>query len=236
MNKRRLQRQSLKVSLGLHGVALVLMLTIPWILKGCRARRPPEQLMFVEFTVSVPPPADPDPAPPSPEPPKPEPPKPADDIVIPEKKPDPPKPKPPKPEIVKGQRITRRGPPPKDKPLSQAEIDRLLKQGPVIGDTTTVPPPGQIEMGAYFNHVKERMYAAWQQPSGLSNLPGLSAEVAITVEPGGNITGRRLSRPSGNALMDDSVMKAVQSVAALRPLPAGQRDRKVITILFELTD
>nr|HPJ57094.1 hypothetical protein [Kiritimatiellia bacterium] len=76
MNKRRLQRQSLKVSLGLHGVALVLMLTIPWILKGCRARRPPEQLMFVEFTVSVPPPAEPDPAPPSPEPPKPEPPRP----------------------------------------------------------------------------------------------------------------------------------------------------------------
>ena len=239
MNKSRLQRQSLKVSLGLHGVALVLLLVIPWLLKGCRARRPPEQLMFVEFTVSLPPPAEPDPAPAKPADPVPipEPPKPADDILVPEKKPDPPKPKSkPQPEIKKGERITRRGPPPKDTPLSAAEIKRLLDMGAAISDKTTIPPPGQIEMGAYFNHVKERMYAAWQQPGGLGNLPGLNADVAITVEPGGTITARRLSRSSGNALMDDFVMKAVQSVTALRPMPAGQRDPKVITITFELTD
>ncbi|MDY0149655.1 MAG: energy transducer TonB, partial [Kiritimatiellia bacterium] len=133
-------------------------------------------------------------------------------------------------------RINRREPPPTDPPLSQAEIDRLLKLGAHISNKTTLPPPGQIEMGAYFNHVKERMYAAWQQPGGLGNLPGLSADVAITVEPGGRITARRLSRTSGNALMDDSVMKAVQSVAALRPMPAGQHAPKVITITFELTD
>ena len=240
MNKSRLQRQSLKVSLGFHGFALVLLLVVPWFLKGCRARRPPEQLMFVEFTVSVPAPAEPDADPAAIKTPIPEPPKPADDIVIPEKKPDVKSPEPPKstpkPEIKKGERIIRKGPPPTDTPLSAAEIKRLLAMGATISDKTTIPPPDKIQMAAYFTHVRERMYAAWEQPGGLSNLPGLHADVAITVEPGGRITDRRLSKPSGNALMDDSVMKAVQSVYALRPLPAGQRDPKVITITFELTD
>lgn len=233
MKTRDLQRRSLKASLVLHGAAFLLLLIVPWLLKACRAKRPPEKLMFVEFTVSIPPPAAPD----SPEAPSvPEPPKPAptDDIKIPDKKPEPPKP--PKPVIQRGQRVTRDAPPPKDKPLSQAEIERLLKQGARISDVTSIPTGGQAALGAYFNHVHERMHEAWQQPTQLKNLPGLRTEVAITVEPGGRITARRKTRPSGNDLMDDSVMKAVQAVSALRPLPAGYRDPVEITITFELSD
>ncbi len=233
MRTRDLQRRSLKASLVLHGAVLVFVLTVPWILKACRARRPPEKLMYVEFTVSLPPPAAPDApeAPVVPEPPKPEL---SEEIKIPEKKPEPPKPK--KPEIQKGRRVTRQGPPPKDKPLSPAEIDRLLKQGARISDVTTIPTGNQAALGAYYNHVHERMHAAWQQPSQLKNLPGLRTEVAITVEPGGRISARRKTRSSGNDLMDDSVMKAVHSLKALRALPAGYRDPVEITVTFELTD
>ena len=71
MKPRSYQRQSLKLSLALHGSALVLLLILPWILKACDRHRPNEKLMFVEFTVSVPPP--PAPEAPTPEPPKPEP-------------------------------------------------------------------------------------------------------------------------------------------------------------------
>ena len=232
--KREFQRRSLKLSLALHGTALVLMLTVPWVLRACERHRPNEKLMFVDFTVSVPPP----PAPETPEPPKPEPPKPEpkDDIAVPDKKPEA-KPKPPEPpkSIKQTNRVVRKNAPiPKDKPLSAAEIERLLKMGARIGDTTSIPSDSQIALGAYYNHVRERMYAVWQQPSQLSSLPGLSADVRISVAPDGIISSRTMTRSSGNGLMDDSVMKAVNSVKALRQLPAGYKRPVDITITFEL--
>ena len=240
MKPRSYQRQSLKISLTLHGAVLALLLAAPWILRACDRKKPNEKLMFVEFTVSLPPP----PAPDAPEPPRPEPPTPppADDIKIPDKKPDvkpPEPPKPPKPpeSIRQTNRIVRKdAPPPKDKPLSEAEIARLLKMGARIGDTTRIPDDGQVALGAYYNHVHERMYAVWQQPSQLKNLPGLRTEVSITVAPDGRITARQKTRSSGNDLMDDSVMAAVHSLKALRQLPAGCRNPVDISITFEISD
>jgi TonB family protein len=237
MKKREFQRQSLKISLALHGAALVLMLVFPLFLKACNRNKPNEKLMFVEFTVSIPPPPAPDtPAPPQLEPPKPEP---ADAIPEPEKKPEvkPKPPAPPKPpkDIRQTNRVVRKNaPPPKDKPLSEAEIARLLKMGARISDTTSIPTDDQLALGAYFNHVHERMYAVWQQPSQLKSLPGLSTEVQITVAPDGRITARSKIRGSGNELMDDSVMKAVNSIKALRALPAGYRKPVDIVITFEI--
>lgn len=234
--KREFQRRSLKVSLALHGLVLVLMVGLPLVLRACDRKRPNEKLMFVEFTVSIPPP----PAPETPEPPKPaEPPKPdPDDIQEVEKKPEakPKPPEPPKPpkDIRQTNRVVRKGPPPKDKPLSAAEIERLLKMGARIGETTTIPDDNQLALAAYFNHVHERMYAVWQQPSQLKSLPGLSTDVRITVAPDGRITGRTRTRSSGNGLMDDSVMQAVNAVKALKALPAGFRKPVDIEITFEI--
>ena len=234
--KREFQRRSLKVSLALHGLVLVLMVGLPLVLRACDRKRPNEKLMFVEFTVSIPPP----PAPETLEPPKPaEPPKPdPDDIQEVEKKPvaKPKPPEPPKPpkDIRQTNRVVRKGPPPKDKPLSAPEIERLLKMGARIGETTSIPDDNQLALAAYFNHVHERMYAVWQQPSQLKSLPGLSADVRITVAPDGRITGRTRTRSSGNGLMDDSVMQAVNAVKALKALPAGFRKPVDIEITFEI--
>lgn len=234
---RDFQRAGLRVSLVLHGIALVLMLVLPWIFRACERRRPNEKLMFVEFTVSVPPP--PAPETPTPEPPKPEP---TDDVPMPdqkvEKKPAPPKP--PK-DIRQTNRVARKdfpkAPPPKDKPPSAAEIARLLKMGASLGDTTSIPADaGQLALGAYFNHVHERMYAVWQQPAQLKSLPGLSTEIRITVAPDGRIVSRAKTRGSGNDLMDDSVMKAVNAVKALRALPVGHREPVDIAVVFEIGD
>lgn len=240
MKPRGFQRQGFKLSLVLHGLVLALVLVWPFLNRGCSRIRKNEQLTFVEFTVSLPPPPAPEtPAPPVPEPPKPEP---TDDIKLPDPlKPDVKKPDPPKKDIRQTNRVARKdfkAPPPKpNQPvLSEAEIARLLKMGARIGDTTSIPDDDQIAMGTYFNKVRDRMYAVWQQPSQLSSLPGLSTDVRITVEPGGNITARSKTRGSGNALMDDSVMKAVNSVKALPPLPVGHRRPADITITFELGD
>lgn len=230
---RDFQRAGLRVSLVLHGISLLLMLVLPWIFRACERRRPNEKLMFVEFTVSIPPP--PAPETPTPEPPKPEP---TDDIPVADKKIEK-KPEPPK-DIRQTNRVVRKdmppAPKPKDKPLSEAEIARLLKMGARIGDTTSIPDASQLSLGAYYNHVHERMYAVWQQPAQLKSLPGLSAEVRLTVAPDGRISDRAKIRGSGNELMDDSVMKAVNSVKALRALPAGHKKPVDIHVVFEIGD
>ena len=243
MSKREFQRISFKISLALHGSVLLLVLIIPWILKACQRNKPNEKLMFVEFTVSIPPPPAPDvPEPPTPTPPAPPPPDPEDikEVV---KKPDTKPPEPPKPppkpseSIRQTNRVVRRdAPPPKDKPLTEAQIAALLLKGARISDTTSIPSDNQVSLGAYYNHVHERMYAVWQQPSQLKNLPGLRTEVSITVAPDGRITSRSKVRSSGNDLMDDSVMKAVNSLKALRQLPAGCRNPVDITVTFEISD
>ena len=233
MKPREFQRQGFKISLAMHAIVLASVLAAPLFVRGCNRNKPNEPLTFVEFTVSLPPPPAPDaPAPPEPEPPTPEP---TDDIAAPDKPPTPPvPPKPPK-SIVQTNRVVRKNaPPPKDKPLSEAEIARLLKMGARISDTTSVPDDSQIALGAYYNHVHERMYAVWQQPAQLKSLPGLSTDVRITVEPGGAIVSRAKTRGSGNDLMDDSVMAAVNSIKALRPLPIGHRKPVDITITFEI--
>lgn len=230
---RDFQRAGLRVSLVLHGIALVLMLVLPWIFRACERRRPNEKLMFVEFTVSVPPP--PAPEAPTPEPPKPEP---QDEVPVAdkkiEKKPDPPK------DIRQTNRVVRKdlppAPKPKDKPLTEAQIKALLAKGARIADTTSIPDASQLSLGAYYNHVHERMYAVWQQPAQLKSLPGLSAEVRLTVAPDGRISDRAKIRGSGNELMDDSVMKAVNSVKALRALPAGHKKPVDIHVVFEIGD
>ena len=239
MKPREHQRQGVKLSLALHGTVLALMLAGSLVHKLWPRQRQPERLVFVDFTVSVPPP----PAPETPEQPKPEPPPPPepdpDEIAMPAKKPPEPKPPAPKKDIRQTNRVTKtqmfaKAPPPKDKPLSAEEIAALLKKGARIGETTSIPDDDQIALGAYYNHVHERMYAVWQQPVALKNLPGLSTAASITVAPGGQVSGRHLTRRSGNELMDDSVMQALNSVGNLRALPAGFRKPVEIEIVFEI--
>ena len=87
----------------------------------------------------------------------------------------------------------------------------------------------------YYAMVKQIMYEAWQQPSGLANAGNPIATVTIRVKRDGTISDWQLMRPSGNALMDESVKRAVQSVKRLKPLPpqfiGPSQD---ITIQFEL--
>ena len=230
----------MRLSLTLHSVVLAGILLWPLIFRGCHRPKKPEQVMMVEFTVSIPPPPEPE-TPPTPEPPAPEPPKPADDLKLPDpEKPKPPAPpKPPKPpeppkDIRQTNRVVRNAPPPKDKPLSPEEIARLLKQGAVVGTETKIPADDQIAFAAYLNRVRELLYAVWQQPAQLASLGSLSTDVNITVAPDGTITGHSKTRGSGNALMDDSVIRAITSVKKLPALPVGYRTSKTISITFQL--
>ena len=104
--------------------------------------------------------------------------------------------------------------------------------GSGYGSGSGVDSPGAW----YYGMVRQVMYDAWEVPSSLAAQTGLSSEFMIRVQRDGTITERKMTRPAGNALWDESVNKAVNSVQRLRPLPpefiGASRD---ILILFEPT-
>lgn len=239
----RLGRNSLLASLAVHG-AMLLVMAVPLLGRGCTSRKPKQEPIFVEFTVALPPPPEAEPVPePAPEPPPPE-----DDIPEPApKKPDPPKeapkpPEPPKPKQTKVIKQTNRvvrtasaPAQPQKSPLSAKEIEDMLRQGAKIGPVTNIPESESGKLrGAYGNKVRDRLYAAWQQPESLRNLPGLIATVRLTIQQGGDVTKSTLIKTSGNTEMDNSALKAVQTAKTMPPLPAGLKGPIDLDIEFEV--
>ena len=128
-------------------------------------------------------------------------------------------------------------PQPKGPVLSDKEIADLIKKGAKIGTTTSIPDDAAAQaLGAYSSHVRDRLYAAWQQPESLKNLPGLVTSVQITIQQDGRVGNGKIIQSSGNATMDDSVLKAVRTVKAMRALPTGVKGPVTLDIEFELAD
>lgn len=90
----------------------------------------------------------------------------------------------------------------------------------------------------YLEQVRAIMYEAWQQPSALAGKQGLLARVLVRVQPDGQIILKKMLEPSGNSLMDDSVLAALEQVQALPEPPIGFGGvlHKDITIDFELEE
>jgi len=122
---------------------------------------------------------------------------------------------------------------------SQGDISKMLQEG--IGGSSGragVLTGGDADsaMGWYYALVKQILYEAWNQPTTISLAAAPLTEVVIRVERSGRIIQRKLYRPSGNVLMDQSVMQAVNSVDRLRPLPAeALGPYRDIVIQFELS-
>jgi outer membrane biosynthesis protein TonB len=92
------------------------------------------------------------------------------------------------------------------------------------------------QFASYYMHVHDRMYEAWDQPGQAKSLDKkLVTTLILHVARDGRIEGVRLERPSGNKLMDDSVMTAAHSVPRLDPLPEGLGgDFAEISVNFQL--
>lgn len=216
-------RKSLKISTAVHALVILALIVVPALLNW-RWRRQRKDYVVIDLTLALP-----------------EIPASAVEAARAQKPPEPPKdipeePKPkPKPQIEKStKRITRPEPKPRQPQLTPEEIRRLLAAGARISDRTSLPD-GEFPFAWYYALVRQAMYEAWNQPGAGAVPAGTTAEVLIRVEKDGTITSRKLTRSSGNAVMDESVMRAVQSVAKLRPLPpqfAG--GSKEITIEFQL--
>jgi protein TonB len=93
--------------------------------------------------------------------------------------------------------------------------------GPGIG---RYPGPGAgmgglpSQFGWYYQMIKVRMDESWQQPS----IPGhMSCVVFIRIQRDGTISNVWFDRKSGDVVMDESVLSAVNTVRRIAPLPQG---------------
>ncbi len=242
-----------------HGILISAILVVA-LFKGCS--RPSDITMPMELIVEAPSDLEDDKPEPKEEettPPEPEPDK--DDIPEPDKKPEKkpevkkpvPKPevkKPPKPKIEVSKKLVRRNKTSKTK-LTAAEIQRLLDRGTKIGNKASLSDadvrrllnsdsrfgngnPATREL-VYLDVVKQAMYRAWDQPTSLG-IAGLVTRVEFSFSPDGGISSSRLTGPSGNSTMDESVLRAARSVRRISGVPAEFfLSHRRITVAFELT-
>lgn len=85
----------------------------------------------------------------------------------------------------------------------------------------------------YYNDVKQRIYATWQQPAGAP--VGLITKAIICIKDDGAIASRTITHRSGNAKFDRSVQDALDAITSLPKPPADLPDLN-ITVEFVLSD
>lgn len=184
------------------------------------------------------------------EPPKPKPPK----AATPKPKAKPKKEEKPKPQPEKVVKKTKE-PTAESKPKAKI-IETAKKPAPVeaakIAETKTVAAqatpggqggtgtastgPGQSEFGWYHSMIHDRFFSGWEQPTSIvSSSQKFNTVVRIRIEKDGQISNVILAKPSGNVVMDESVMGAAQRVKQIDPLPSGLGGAAYeININFEL--
>lgn len=117
------------------------------------------------------------------------------------------------------------------KPMSAKEVKDRLLAGFKPGDHTTEVDDDTL----YRQLIRNQLYKAWAQPSSI-DVAGLKAKVELELGAGGRVLSSRIAVPSGNAVMDDSVQRALSSVTRFPSLPDTFIDKcRRITVTFELT-
>ena len=219
-----------RIVAAVHVGVLLLIVGAGW-LRSCRREEPLEHMIPVDFLVDV------TPAPVAPieellvEPP------PEEASEIPEPVPVPketPKKKPrEKPKIEKGRRVVRQPetPPPGQPKLTPEQIRQRLLDGAKPSNRTTAMPDEDTRC---LEAVRLAFYDAWVQPSR-AEAGDAVAEGEIRLGSGGTVLGRRLSRTTGNPVLDASVTAALNAVSRIHGLTDGFIERhKTITIAFKV--
>ncbi len=210
-------KRALTVSTAVHVGVILLVVVTPLLSSLLRPRRP-KDITFIDMMASLPAmpvaPAD----------------------VAPQPQPAQPQPSPPKSEpVVKSttaekskiktstNRIVRKDVPkqtasaPVKSTLTPEQIKKVLDSGVKFTGIPGAATGEFSDLGLYYAIVQQTMYGAWQQPGTAAR--GEAAEVSLRIARSGAVLQRRLSRSSGSALLDASVMRAVESVSRLKPLP-----------------
>lgn len=220
----RITRKAFWWSFAAHVAVILSLIVFPAIMNFRMRKKPAEIITYVDLQNLTVPVAAPEAPAVQPEPPPPEPPK---DI------PDPAPVKKKKIEISKKKIKREDAPAPKKPELTPEEIRKLLAAG---AKPSSLPGP-ELDLPVwYFALVRQTMYDHWSQPGELAGAAGLMTRVLFRIHRDGSISRISMVRSSGNKVMDDSVMAAVNSVKKLKELPSTYRDAHYdATVDFELT-
>jgi len=102
------------------------------------------------------------------------------------------------------------------------------------GSGTTGRGPGTgpaADYSGYFSQLRDRYYAVWNQPTSLERAGGdLVTTLRIKVKRDGTVLGSEIVKPSGNSLMDGSVLAAAEQVKKIDALPDGLGKEDIVDI------
>ena len=96
--------------------------------------------------------------------------------------------------------------------------------------------PGAVD--AYHTLIHDRFYSQWEQPTSIpaEHKHEFASVLKITIERDGTISAFSLAKPSGNPIMDGSVLEAARKVLKIAPVPEGMGTSSgyTISINFEV--
>ena len=91
------------------------------------------------------------------------------------------------------------------------------------GVDVDIPGPGGAAYANYADALASTYYHAWTLPDEASN-DNASVKVKVTLARDGSVISARVVQPSGNALLDRSVERALNRVKSFEPFPEGSKD------------
>jgi hypothetical protein len=96
--------------------------------------------------------------------------------------------------------------------------------------------PGAVD--AYHTLIHDRFYSQWEQPTSIptEHRHDFTSTLKITIQRDGTISNFSIAHPSGNPVMDQSVLEAARKVIKIAPIPEkmGSASGYTININFEL--
>jgi TonB family protein len=95
---------------------------------------------------------------------------------------------------------------------------------------------GESQFGWYGSMLHDRFYSEWVQPTTIATTAKISALVKIRIEKDGRVSSFDIIKPSGNAVVDESVGAVAKRVTQVEALPAGlgNGEHYDVKINFEL--
>lgn len=109
--------------------------------------------------------------------------------------------------------------------------------GPGAGGTggSAAGPGGASQFGWYAHMLHDRFFSQWAQPTSVVRSGAkMSTLVKLRIEKDGHVSRFTVLKPSGNVIVDESVVAVGKRVKQVEPLPAGLGDSYEVNINFEL--
>lgn len=96
------------------------------------------------------------------------------------------------------------------------------------------PGGGGVPYANFLQAVKSVYANAWTVPDGVTD-DSATVTASVTIARDGSVISARITRPSGNSLVDRSVRETLDRVKYAAPLPpGGSEDQRTVTINFNV--